>query len=304
MPARALGTFFIRGKNVRYPDICLPAFARTGHGMSHAGGVISTATQESVLPGRPAVITGVENGPDIPATLLRASCYLEILIPARDEARRLSETLISTVRYLEAQPYSSSVVVIDNGSVDQTADLAARQWSDRIPVHLTGCAQPGKGAAVRRGILTSRAQFIGYMDADLATPIETLDVVVPLLGEFRAVVGSRRAGGATLVKRQPAHRVVSSMMFRAVANLVVHGLADTQCGFKFFAGDLARTAARQLRIDGFAFDVELLRAVTNMGVLVKEVPVMWTDKKGSTLRTLDGARATMDLLRLAYRKPA
>src|SRR5208282_5315354 len=151
---------------------------------------------------------------------------------------------------------------------------------------------------------TSRAQFIGYMDADLATPIETLDVVVPLLGEFRAVVGSRRAGGATLVKRQPAHRVVSIMMFRAVANLVVHGLADTQCGFKFFAGDLARTAARQLRIDGFAFDVELLRAVTNMGVLVKEVPVMWTDKKGSTLRTLDGARATMDLLRLAYRKPA
>jgi dolichyl-phosphate beta-glucosyltransferase len=268
--------------------------------MSHLR-LMSTAKQESALPGGPAVITGVENESDIPVTLLRASCYLEILIPARNEARRLSQTLTSTVRYLEAQPYSSAVVVIDNGSVDQTADLVARKWSDRVPVHLTGCAQPGKGAAVRRGILTSRAQFIGYMDADMATPIETLDIVVPLLSEFPGVVGSRRAPGATLVKRQPAHRVVTSMMFRAVASMVVHGLHDTQCGFKFFAGDIARAAARGLHTDGFAFDVELLKALSNKGVLLKEIPVMWTDKEGSTLRIIDGARAAMDVLRLAYR---
>ena len=134
----------------------------------------------------------VAEEPYIPAVMQRAPCHLEILIPARDEVRRLPHTLMHTVRYLEAQPYSSSVVVIDNGSVDQTSDLVARTWSDRVPVHLTGCAQPGKGAAVRRGILTSRAKFIGYMDADLATPIETLDIVMPLLDEFQAVVGSRR----------------------------------------------------------------------------------------------------------------
>ena len=108
----------------------------------------------------------------------------------------------------------------------------------------------------------------------------------------------------TLAKRQPAHRVVSSMMFRAVANWAVRGFTDTQCGFKFFAGDVARSAARHLRIDGFAFDVELLRAIIEMGALVKEIPVVWTDKEGSTLRLLDGARATADVLRLAYRKPA
>jgi dolichyl-phosphate beta-glucosyltransferase len=273
---------------------------RDGCGMSHMR-LMSTARQESVLPERPVAITVAENEPDIPATLLRAPCYLEILVPARNEARRLSQTLTSTVRYLEAQPYSSSVVVIDNGSVDRTADLVARKWSDRVPVHLTGCAQPGKGAAVRRGILTSRAQFIGYMDADLATPIETLDTVIPLLSEFAAVVGSRRAPGATLIRRQPVHRVATSMMFRAVASLVVQGLADTQCGFKFFDGAMARAAARGLRIDGFAFDVELLKALSNMGALRKEIPVMWTDKEGSTLRLLDGARAAMDVLRLAYR---
>ena len=125
------------------------------------------------------------------------------------------------------------------------------------------------------GILTSRAQFIGYMDADLATPIETLDVVVPLLSEFPVVVGLRRARGAILVRRQPAHRIATSLIFRAVASMVVQGLADTQCGFKFFDGDVARAAARGLRIDGFAFDVELLRALSNMGLLLKEIPVTW-----------------------------
>jgi dolichyl-phosphate beta-glucosyltransferase len=241
----------------------------------------------------------------IPANLLRSPRHLEVLIPARNEAQRLPRTLMRTVEYLEAQPYSSSVVVVDNDSVDQTVDLASQVRSDRVLVNVIGCAQRGKGAAVRRGILTSRARFLGYMDADLATPIETLDFVLPLLeADCQAVVGSRRVGGAVYAERQPAHRVVSSMIFRTVASRVAPGFADTQCGFKFFAGDLARAAARRLRIDGFAFDVELLRAVTEMGVAVKEIPVVWSDRKGSTLRVLDGARAVADVLHLARRRAA
>jgi dolichyl-phosphate beta-glucosyltransferase len=241
----------------------------------------------------------------IPANLLRSPRHLEVLIPARNEAQRLPRTLMRTVEYLEAQPYSSSVVVVDNDSVDQTVDLASQVRSDRVLVNVIGCAQRGKGAAVRRGILTSRARFLGYMDADLATPIETLDFVLPLLEtDCQAVVGSRRVGGAVYAERQPAHRVVSSMIFRTVASRVAPGFADTQCGFKFFAGDLARAAARRLRIDGFAFDVELLRAVTEMGVAVKEIPVVWSDRKGSTLRVLDGARAVADVLHLARRRAA
>lgn len=98
---------------------------------------------------------------DMPESLLRASCYLEVLIPALDEARRLPHALMRTIRYLEAQPYSSSVVVIDNGSVDRTVDLVSRVHSQRVAVHVIGCAQPGKGAAVQRGILTSRAASSG-----------------------------------------------------------------------------------------------------------------------------------------------
>ena len=237
---------------------------------------------------------------DIPDVLLRDPCYLEILIPALDEATRLPNTLDRTVRYLEAQPYSSSVVVIDNDSVDKTTDVVARMRSARVPVYLTGCARPGKGAAVRRGMLTSRARYVGYMDADLATPVETLDTVLPLLSQWQVVVGSRRAGGARLAVRQPPIRTLGGMVFRVMARQVLPGVADTQCGFKFFAGDLARTVAGRLRVDGFAFDVELLRAVTDMGFPVKEVPVVWSDGPGSRLRVLtDGTRTAADLFLLA-----
>ena len=237
----------------------------------------------------------------IPDFLRRPACDLEILIPARNEARQLPATLLSTIKYLESQPYSASVVVVDNGSVDRTTDLVARQWSDRVPVYLTGCADKGKGAAVRRGFLTSRALFAGYMDADLATPIETLDLILPLLEEgCQAVVGSRYVRGACFMRRQPVHRSFGGIVFRAAAHRILPEIADTQCGFKFFAGDLVRSAVADLRIHGFAFDVELLRAITAMGVSVKEVPVVWSDVDGSTLNAVrDGARAVADVLRLS-----
>lgn len=240
---------------------------------------------------------------DLLASLVRPPCHLEILIPSLNEAERLPRTLVRTIEYLEAQAYSSSLVVVDNGSIDQTVDLVRRTRSPRVPVTVIGCAQSGKGAAVRRGMRTSGARFVGYMDADLATPIETLDVVVPLLEQgSQAVVGSRHVDGAVFAERQPVLRLASGMAFRAIANRVLRGIADSQCGFKFFAGDLARVVSRHLSIDGFAFDVELLWALIERGIPVTEIPVVWSDRKGSTLRLkADGARAIMDVLRLARR---
>jgi dolichyl-phosphate beta-glucosyltransferase len=221
-------------------------------------------------------------------------------MPSLNEAQRLPDTLNRTVAYLEAQPYSSSIVVIDNGSVDRTVDVASSTPSSRVPLSVVGCAQRGKGAAVRRGIDTSQARFVGYMDADLATPIETLDIVMPLLeAGSQAVVGSRRVDGAMLARRQPFFRSAAGLAFRMMAAMLLDGVADTQCGFKFFAGDLVRAVARQLSIDGFAFDVELLCAIARQGISVTEIPVQWSDQDGSTLRVLtDGRRALADLLKL------
>jgi dolichyl-phosphate beta-glucosyltransferase len=242
-------------------------------------------------------------GAGIPLSLLRSPCHLEVMIPARNEAMRLPHSLGHTLQYLEAQPYSSSLVVIDNGSADDTVDLVSRTRSKRVAVDVIGCAERGKGSAVRRGILTSRARFVGYMDADLATPIETLDLVLPLLeGGYQAVVGSRHVNGAVLAERQPTNRVLGGMVFRAMVRHVLPGIADTQCGFKFFSGGLAQAVARDLHLAGFAFDIEFLRRVIELGMPVKEIPVVWSDGDGSTLHLLrDGAHAAMDVLRLARR---
>lgn len=270
--------------------------------------VLSGDTETAVVS---AVVPLLRNGgradsglqQDLLASLVRPPCHLEILIPSLNEAERLPRTLVRTIDYLEAQAYSSALVVVDNGSIDQTVDLVRRTRSPRVPVTVIGCAQSGKGAAVRRGMRTSGARFVGYMDADLATPIETLDVVMPLLERgSQAVVGSRHVDGAVFAERQPVLRLASGMAFRVIANRVLRGIADSQCGFKFFAGDLARMVSRHLSIDGFAFDVELLSTLIERGIPVTEIPVVWSDRKGSTLRLkADGARAIMDVLRLARR---
>lgn len=267
---------------------------------------ITTTSQTEGPAGAPRPASPAEtpgSWPEIPPTLMRPPRYFEILIPARDEARRLPHALMRMIRYLEDQPYASSLVVIDNGSVNRTVDLVNRLGTPRVPVHLIGCAEPGKGAAVRRGILTSRARFLGYMDADLATPVEMLDYVVPLLeGGYQAVFGSRRIGGATLAEPQQGNRLVGGAVFRALARRILPDIADTQCGCKFFTGDLARAVISQLHVTGFAFDVELLRAVLAMDVNVAEVPVVWSDQPESTLRTLrDGVRAAADVYRLGRR---
>ncbi|MGD0704616.1 MAG: glycosyltransferase [Trebonia sp.] len=271
---------------------------------------MTIATTNQVLPPAAKIDANsqlVEESPDseFPAILRRDECHLEVLIPARNEAGRLPRTLARTVEYLEAQAYSAAVVVIDNGSFDHTADVAMARWSGRVPVQVTGCVRRGKGAAVRHGILGSRADFVGYMDADLATPIETLDCVLPLLERYQAVVGSRYIRGATLVKRQPLLRSVGGAVFHGLAHRALPEVADTQCGFKFFSGEFARKIAPRLTVDGFAFDVEMLQAVHDLGGLIKEVPVAWTDSKGSSLNPFrDGTQATMELYRLLHRRAA
>ncbi len=263
------------------------------------GQLMGTSTVDLAFPGEAA-----EAPTGVAPELLRPRWQLEFLVPAHDEARRLPHTLIRMVRYLEAQRYDSAVVVVDNGSVDRTVDLVTGMHSPRVAIRVIGCAQPGKGAAIRRGILTSRSRFVGYTDADLATPIETLEYAMPLLESgCRAVVASRHLGGAAFAEREQARRLLGGLVFKAIAHRVVPGITDTQCGFKVFDGDLVREVASKLRVEGFAFDVELLRALTEMGVPIAEVPVVWSHQPGSTLHALrDGARAAADVFRLAHRQ--
>lgn len=232
--------------------------------------------------------------------LARPAVDLEIIIPVLNEERRLPRTLARTVAFLERRRWVSSVVVVDNGSVDHTVDLARSCSSPTVPVYVLGCSVRGKGAAVRRGIQTSQARYLGFTDADLATPIENLDAAMSLLQQgAAAVVASRRAPFAGYAGTQSAARRAGGAFFRLCFRAVVPQVADTQCGFKFFAGDLARRLTAECMVDGFIFDVELLARVQDAQYEVREIPVIWTDGPGSTFRVVrDGLGSLLEVSRL------
>ncbi|GAA1561186.1 glycosyltransferase family 2 protein [Actinomadura kijaniata] len=211
-----------------------------------------------------------------------AAPVLEIVVPAYNEAVRLPRGLAELGAKLAGLPFPAAVVVVDNGSTDATARIAER-WSGPVPVRLVRCPTRGKGAAVRAGLLATRAPRVGFCDADMATGLDALDGVLGLLrAGHPVVVGSRRHPASRVEDYSHPLRRVGAIVFNLLIRDLVGGVTDTQCGFKFFDGELARAAAAELRTDGFAFDVELLAACVRRGAAVTTVPVEWRDVPGST----------------------
>lgn len=237
--------------------------------------------------------TALTRGPFVPAhhvadTAVRGPADLEVAIPAFNEAARLPRTLARTIDFLREQPWSSRIVVIDNGSCDGTAEVtraAVSTMDDRVPVDVVGCSRPGKGAAVRRALLSSRARFVGFFDADLSTPVETLVVAMAHLERgAAAVIGSRHTAGSLFVAAQPVGRRFGGAVFRMAVRGMVKDVHDTQCGFKFFERTAVTHALVSCRTTGFAFDVELLREMQRNGDRIVEVPVAWCHGEASTFR--------------------
>jgi glycosyltransferase involved in cell wall biosynthesis len=225
-----------------------------------------------------------------------------VVIPAYNESARLPETLRRSVLHLDAQPWRSRIVVVDNGSVDETASLArtAAARTDRVDVTVIGCSRPGKGAAVRRGLLTSTAPLVGFYDADLATPLTTIgDALAALRSGATGAIASRHVPGAQFVVPQSLGRRAGGTAFRRLTRSLVPGVVDTQCGFKFFRREAVQTAVARVRTSGFAFDVELLAQVLRDGGRIVEIPVAWTDGAGSTFHPVrDGVASFRAVLNL------
>ena len=230
---------------------------------------------------------------------------VDVVIPAYNESTRLPQTLRETLRFLSGMPWRSRVLVVDNGSVDGTASAAAEIAAevgevDRVAVDVIGCSRPGKGAAVRRGILAGRAPLVGFFDADLATPLDTLPAAIAALrGGAAAAIASRHVPGARFVESQPLTRRLGGHVFRTLSGALVSGVADTQCGFKFFQRPVVTAALVRTRTTGFAFDVELLHRIQHDGGEVVELPVAWTDRAGSTFHPVrDGIASYRAVLAL------
>jgi dolichyl-phosphate beta-glucosyltransferase len=208
---------------------------------------------------------------------------VEIVVPARNEALRLPDGLAALCRKAATLPLRTAIVVVNSASTDPTGDIV-RDWpAGPVPVSLVHCDRAGKGVAVRAGLLATRAPFVGFCDADMATDLSALDVAVSLLtGGNPLVIGSRLLDASVAEDRHSGIRRIGAAAFHAMARRIVPDATDTQCGFKFFSGPLARAAARSLRTAGFAFDVELIARCQRLGATLTEIPVCWRDVPGST----------------------
>lgn len=232
---------------------------------------------------------------------------LSIVIPAFNEARRLPKTLDETEAYLAHRRrwLPSEIIVVDDGSSDETAAVVTgREMVDGITMRcLVHEENRGKGAAVRTGFCASAGDWILLQDADLATPISELDRLASA-APGAVAVGSRALARDRIERSQPMYRDFMGRCFNlAVRFLAVPDIRDTQCGFKLFPGELGRALAAVQRIDGFAFDVELLLLARAWGAEIVEVPVRWRHVDESRVSPIThSAEMLFDLVRLGWRR--
>ena len=215
---------------------------------------------------------------------------LSIVVPAYNEEQRLPPTLERLHAFLSAQPLRYEIVVVDDGSKDGTcAVVEAAQ--ERIPnlVLVRQIPNRGKGAAVRRGMLAARGQIRVMCDADLSMPPEQLPrLLAPIVAcKAEIAIGSRYAPGSETNVKQPVYRVLwSRLCNKVIQRSLVPGITDTQCGFKAFTAEAARDLFRRGRIDGWAFDLEILALAKRRGFAVEEVGVEWKDDNRSRVNPL------------------
>lgn len=229
---------------------------------------------------------------------------LSIVIPAYNEAERLPASLRRIAGFLAGREHllPAEIIVADDGSRDATAAVAAAvEMPSHVETRVVALpANRGKGAAVRAGMAASRGERVLITDADLATPIEEIESL--LLARAGIAAGSRGVRRELIARRQPFLRDRLGRLFNVILRaLSVTSLKDTQCGFKLVDGDLARVLAMQMRLDGFAFDVEMLARAERMGQRVVEVPVRWFHQDDSRVHPFrHGLQMLRDSVRVRW----
>ncbi|OIP40500.1 MAG: hypothetical protein AUK47_08395 [Deltaproteobacteria bacterium CG2_30_63_29] len=231
------------------------------------------------------------------------SVALSIVIPAYNEASRLGPTLERVFEWLEAESLDAEVLVVDDGSKDDTAALVRRYCEHFGALRLLQYgANRGKGYAVGHGVVRANGEHVLFSDADLSTPIEEYFTLAAAMGQADVAIGSRAVKGSNLEKRQPLYRELMGRSFNLAVRAAVMGdFHDTQCGFKLFTAAAARQCFARRRLDGFAFDVEILYIARKLGLSIAEVPVHWQHYEASRVDPIkDSARMLADLLRIRW----
>src|SRR3989344_838879 len=222
--------------------------------------------------------------------------FLSIIIPAYNESKRLPLTLIDIDKRLSERDYSYEIIVVNDGSIDSTAEMTNRLSKIVKNLRLIDNTENrGKGAVVRQGMLAARGNLRLFTDSDNSTSIDQFDNMVPFFpagggsafggkDSYDIVIGSRAIKGAHLKPPQPIHK----QLLGKLGNLIIQafllkGFKDTQCGFKCFSEEAAERVFRKTKIDRWGFDIEAIVLAKLLGFRIKEIPVRWVNDPRSTV---------------------
>jgi len=227
-----------------------------------------------------------------------------IVIPAYNEGARLGATLDRVLGYVHAQGWDAEVIVVNDGSGDNTAEIVGTFAAKDPGLHLLeNPGNRGKGYSVRNGMLHARGRIVLFSDADLSSPIEEAPKLLRALEDGADIaIGSRWLRAETQTRRQPLHRQLFGRIFNLLLRLTL-GLhfADTQCGFKAFKRAAAQAIFPLQKIERWGFDPEILFLARKFGFKVQEIPVAWGHSGGTRINPIvDGARMFQEMLRIRW----
>ncbi len=235
----------------------------------------------------------------------RPAPMLSIVIPAHNEAEAIGQALTSIRDYALAKQWPIEVVVVDDGSHDGTSDQAMRTDAGPLTVRvIRNERNRGKAVSVRRGMLEATGDLRLFCDADMSTPIEQLDRLLPWIDRgFEVVIGSRRVAGSELRPPQRMTRRTLGRIFRRFRSFILlHDIRDTQCGFKLFTREATEAAFSLQQVVGPAFDCEILALARARGFRIKEVGVLWQNNPDSRMHPMrDGLGMLLSLLQIRRR---
>lgn len=199
---------------------------------------------------------------------------ISVIIPAFNEQERIGPTLDKIRTFLKQERLDYEIIVVNDGSGDQTASVVLAQNDPQIKI-INFEKNSGKGAAVKAGVIAAKGDLLLFTDTDLSTPIWELKKFLPYLDRFEIVIASRALPESRIKIHQPFYKEILGKFGNVVIRLLaVPGLKDTQCGFKLFKPSIKKIFSQQ-RIKGWGFDIETLFLAKKCQLAIKELPVEW-----------------------------